>query len=72
MLNVTRTAPPCLSTLGKELDERRQLREVIKKLKGSSQKVKHAQILLKADIEGFNTQMGQSVCSSHMRIEIRP
>ncbi len=35
-------------------DERCQLREVIKKLKGSSQKVKHAQILLKADIEGLN------------------
>jgi hypothetical protein len=32
-------------------DERRQLREVIKKLKGSSQKVRRAQILLKADIE---------------------
>ena len=35
-------------------DERRQLREVIKKLKGSSQKVRRAQILLKADIEGAN------------------
>lgn len=35
-------------------DERRQLREVIKKLKGSSQKVRRAQILLKADIEGLN------------------
>ena len=35
-------------------DERRQLREVIKKLQGSSQKVRRAQILLKADIEGAN------------------
>lgn len=35
-------------------DERHQLREVIKKLKGSSQKVRRAQILLKADIEGAN------------------
>lgn len=35
-------------------DERRQLREVIKKLKGSNQKVRRAQILLKADIEGAN------------------
>ncbi len=35
-------------------EERSQLREVIKKLKGSSQKVRRAQILLKADIEGSN------------------
>jgi hypothetical protein len=35
-------------------DERRQLGEVMKKLKGSSQKVRRAQILLKADIEGAN------------------
>ncbi len=35
-------------------EERRELREVIKKLKGSSQKVRRAQILLKADIEGSN------------------
>jgi hypothetical protein len=34
--------------------ERCELREVIKKLKGSSQKVRRAQILLKADIEGSN------------------
>jgi transposase len=32
-------------------EERRELREVIKKLKGSSQKVRRAQILLKADAE---------------------
>ncbi len=32
-------------------EERLQLREVIKKLKGSSQKVRRAQILLKSDIE---------------------
>lgn len=35
-------------------EERSQLREVIKKLNGSSQKVRRAQILLKADIEGAN------------------
>lgn len=35
-------------------EERCQLREVIKKLKGSSQKVRRAQILLKADVEGSN------------------
>src|SRR5512145_1914601 len=32
--------------------ERRTLREVIKKLKGSSQKVRRAQMLLKADVAG--------------------
>jgi len=32
--------------------ERDQLREVVRKLKGTSQKVKRAQILLKADIDG--------------------
>jgi transposase len=35
-------------------EERRELREVIKKLKGSSQKVRRAQILLKADAEKSN------------------
>jgi hypothetical protein len=35
-------------------EERRQLQEVIRKLKGSSQKVRRAQILLKADIDGAN------------------
>jgi hypothetical protein len=35
-------------------EERCELRGVIKKLKGSSQKVRRAQILLKADIEGSN------------------
>jgi hypothetical protein len=34
--------------------ERRQLREVIQKLKGSRQKVRRAQILLKADVSGAN------------------
>jgi transposase len=34
--------------------ERRELREVIQKLKGSSQKVRRAQILLKADAEKSN------------------
>ncbi len=32
--------------------ERNQLRQIIKKFKGSSQKVRRAQILLKADVEG--------------------
>ena len=36
------------------LEERNILEEVVKKLKGSSQKVRRAQILLKADIEGPN------------------
>lgn len=35
-------------------EERCELEEVIKKLKGSGQKVRRAQILLKADIEGSN------------------
>lgn len=35
-------------------EERCQLQEVIKTLKGSSQKVRRAQILLKADIEAAN------------------
>lgn len=35
-------------------EERCELRQVIKKLKGSSQKVRRAQILLKADIEESN------------------
>jgi hypothetical protein len=34
--------------------ERHQLREIVKKLKGTSQKVRRAQILLKADAEGSN------------------
>ena len=34
--------------------EKSELRDVVKKLKGSSQKVRRAQILLKADIEGSN------------------
>lgn len=40
-------------------EERSQLQEVMKKLKGSSQKVRRAQILLKADIEGANWTDGQ-------------
>ena len=35
-------------------DERSQLQEVIKKLKGTSQRVRRAQILLKADADGPN------------------
>lgn len=34
--------------------ERRELKQVIKKLKGTSQKVRRAQILLKADADGPN------------------
>ena len=33
-------------------DEREELKAVVKKLKGSSQKVRRAQILLKADVNG--------------------
>jgi len=33
-------------------EERHQLHEVVKKLKGSSQKVRRAQVLLKADADG--------------------
>ena len=33
-------------------EERESLRSVIKKLKGSSQKVRRAQVLLKADADG--------------------
>lgn len=35
-------------------EERCELREVVKRLKGSSQKVRRANILLKADVEGLN------------------
>jgi hypothetical protein len=35
-------------------EERGELQEVVKKLKGTSQKVRRAQILLKADVEGPN------------------
>ena len=35
-------------------EERDELREVVKKLKGTSQKVRRAQILLKADADGPN------------------
>ena len=35
-------------------EERQELEQVVKKLKGTSQKVRRAQILLKADVEGPN------------------
>ena len=35
-------------------EERRELQEVVKKLKGSSEKVRRAQVLLKADANGPN------------------
>ena len=38
-------------------EERNTLCEVIKKLKGSSQKVRRAQILLKADADGPNCEV---------------
>ena len=36
------------------IEERGELQEIVKKLKGTSQKVKRAQILLKADADGPN------------------
>lgn len=35
-------------------EERERLKEIVKKLKGSSQKVQRAQILLKSDVDGPN------------------
>ena len=35
-------------------EERKVLREVVKKMKGTSQKVRRAQVLLKADVDGPN------------------
>ena len=35
-------------------EERAELQEIVKKLKGSSQKVRRAQVLLKADTDGPN------------------
>ena len=35
-------------------EERKELEEVVRKLKGTSQKVRRAQILLKADVDGPN------------------
>lgn len=35
-------------------EERRELAEIIRKFKGTSQKVRRAQVLLKADEEGPN------------------
>jgi hypothetical protein len=47
------------------VQERNELVEHVKKLKGSSQKVRRAQILLKADVEGPNwtTFRGLSVAA---------
>src|SRR5262245_60174233 len=39
--------------------ERNELQDVVKKLKGTSQKVRRAQILLKADADGPNWTDGQ-------------
>jgi hypothetical protein len=35
-------------------EERRELKSVVKKLKGSSEKVRRAQVLLAADVDGLN------------------
>ena len=48
-------------------DERKTLREVIKKLHGSSQKVRRAQILLKADADGPTERSPR-----HFRVGLRP
>ena len=51
-------------------DEERQVcREVVKKLKGSSQKVRRAQILLKADAEGPNWTDTRIAEAYHCRVQ---
>lgn len=53
-------------------DERNQLRAVIKKLSGSSQKVRRAQILLKADAGGSNwtdEQIAEAFCCRTKTVE---
>ncbi|MEG3991673.1 hypothetical protein QUA13_32095 [Microcoleus sp. S28C3] len=57
-------------------DERSQLQTIIKTLKGSASKVKRANILLKADIEGKNwtdQQIAQAfLCCTKTVENIRP
>jgi hypothetical protein len=51
-------------------DEERQVcRDVIKKLKGSSQKVRRAQILLQADVEGPNWTDARIAAAFHCRVQ---
>jgi hypothetical protein len=53
-------------------EERAELAEVIKKLKGTSQKVRRAQILLKADAEGPNWTDRQIAEAYGCRTKTRP
>lgn len=50
-------------------EEKEELHEVIKKLKGSSQKVKRAYILLKADVNGGNWTDKEIAEAYHCRIK---
>ena len=50
-------------------EERRICQEVIKKLKGSSQKVRRAQILLKADADGPNWTDTRIAEAYHCRVQ---
>jgi len=52
--------------------ERQTLREVIKKLKGTSQKVRRAQILLKADADGpgwTDSRIAEAFCCRRQTVE---
>jgi hypothetical protein len=54
-------------------EERNLLQEVIKKLKGSSQKVRRAQILLKADADGpcwSDTRIADAFCCRRQTVEL--
>src|SRR3974377_1250044 len=50
-------------------EERRICQEVVKKLKGSSQKVRRAQILLKADADGPNWTDTRIAEAYHCRVQ---
>jgi hypothetical protein len=53
-------------------EERRALKEIIKKLKGTSQRVRRAQILLKADADGPNwtdQRIAEAFDCSHQTVE---
>jgi hypothetical protein len=52
--------------------ERQTLREVVKKLKGTSQKVRRAQILLKADADGpswTDSRIAEAFCCRRQTVE---
>ena len=49
--------------------EREELRDVVKRLKGSSQKVRRAQILLKADVRGANWTDGRIAEAFSCRVQ---